>query len=75
MGGTDTLEAPRPGPAWSGIERGRMDAIIFLLILAAAVIAIRSRRTWLVLASTGVAFAAATALFLHHATDALGVSL
>ncbi|MDR6868482.1 uncharacterized protein involved in exopolysaccharide biosynthesis [Microbacterium resistens] len=52
-----------------------MDAIIFLLILVAAFTAIRARRTWIVLVSTGVAFVAAAMLFLHHATDTLGVSL
>lgn len=52
-----------------------MDAIIFLLILIAAIAAIRARRVWVVLLCVGIALAAATALFLHHATDQLGVSL
>lgn len=52
-----------------------MDAIIFLLILIAAIAAIRARRTWVVLVSTAVALGFAVALFLHHATDSLGVSL
>lgn len=52
-----------------------MDAIIFLLILTAAVAAFRAKRAWLVLALTGVALLATTWLFLHHATDSLGVNL
>ncbi|MBW1639528.1 MULTISPECIES: DUF5993 family protein [Microbacterium] len=52
-----------------------MDAIVFLLILAAAVAALRARRTWVVLCFVAVAFGMATALFLHHVTDPLGVSL
>lgn len=52
-----------------------MDAIIFLLILAAAIVAIRTRRTWMLLGAFGIAFVATAALFLHHATDALAVSL
>lgn len=52
-----------------------MDAIIFLLIVVAAVAALRARRTWIVLTCFGVAFVAAALLFMHHATDQLGVSL
>lgn len=52
-----------------------MDAIIFLLILIAAVAAIRARRIWVVLLCVGIALVSATALFLHHATDTLGVNL
>lgn len=52
-----------------------MDALIFLLILIAAFAAIRSKRTWLVLVLSAVALAATVLLFLHHATDPLGVSL
>nr|WP_246286053.1 DUF5993 family protein [Microbacterium pseudoresistens] len=43
--------------------------------MVAAVTAIRARRTWVVLLSVAVAFGFALALFLHHATDTLGVSL
>lgn len=50
-----------------------MDAIIFLLILIAAIAAIRARRVWVVLLCVGIALGAAAALFLHHATDQLGV--
>lgn len=52
-----------------------LDAIIFLLILTAATVAIRAKRTWLVLAFTGIALLATLGLFLHHATDSLGVNL
>ncbi|MGO1769702.1 MAG: DUF5993 family protein [Microbacterium sp.] len=52
-----------------------MDAIVFLLILVVAIAAIFSRRTWVVQVTFGVAFVFALALFLHHATDSLGVSL
>lgn len=52
-----------------------MDTIIFLLILIAAIAALWARRTWIVLSCFAVAFLAAGFLFLHHATDQLGVSL
>lgn len=52
-----------------------MDAIIFLVILGAAIAAIFERRTWATLIWVAVALAATTGLFLHHVTDPLGVSL
>lgn len=72
------LERPLPSLTELGMvgDRGsRMDAIVFLLILVAAVAAIRARRTWVVPVTFTIAFVFALALFLHHATDALKVSL
>lgn len=51
-----------------------MDTIIFGLILATAIIILRSRKRWLVTTSYFVAFFATGYLFLHHATDALDLN-
>ncbi|MGJ0203662.1 DUF5993 family protein [Leucobacter sp. gxy201] len=52
-----------------------MDAIVFLLILGATGVAVFDDRKWVVLGSFAIAFVAAAALFMHHVTDQLPVSL
>lgn len=51
-----------------------MDTIVFGLILATAIIILRSTKRWMVVASYFVAFIATGYLFLHHATDALDLN-
>lgn len=51
-----------------------MDTIVFGLILAAAIIILRSPKRWLVVTSYFVAFAGTGYIFLHHATDTLDLN-
>lgn len=51
-----------------------MDTIIFGLILAAAIIILRSSKRWMVVTSYFVAFVTTGYLFLHHATDTLNLN-
>jgi len=51
-----------------------MDTIVFGLILAAAIVILRSPQRWLVVTSYAVAFLATGFLFLHHVTSTLDLS-
>jgi hypothetical protein len=53
-----------------GTEEGRMDTILFLLILG-TLLATRSRRRWLVPALFLASLAATLLLFCHHVTSQL----
>lgn len=52
-----------------------MDALLFLLILVAGGVAVRSERSILVLGAYAVAFVGVALMFAHHVTDPLVVNL